>query len=266
MRVYLSHSTTEADVVAAKALSRQLDAMGHEVSQSLDFREDPLAINREMAIQNCDLFVAILTSAYQQTDNNNPELLLARQFDVTRYFLIAESIFNVPQEIRTGLGQVGSFSRDTQGYNDAVVNVLEYYEDTAKPLSDKAKVASAQANTIFITYAQVDRLIAAQLDRLLRKNGLVAYWRNRIKDPVESRRITQTALKAAHVVVAIWSAQGAGALELEQAVSLALRERKRVIPILVGDVDLPLHLNDMAYLRLKDSVLNIEANLLQVLR
>jgi len=273
MRVYLSHSDADADIVAAKAIARQFDMMGHTVSRSLNFSDDPLHVNRDLAIQSCDLFVAILTSSYQQTDDNNPELVLARQYDVTRYFLIAESIFNVPDEIRTGLGQVGSFSRDQQGYTDAVVNVLEYYEDVAAapvaraPRPAKAaQLIPAQDNTIFITYAPSHRLIAAQIDRLLRKNGLVAYWRNRVKDPLESRRITQAALNAANVVIVIWSDDSTGALELEQTISSALRERKTVIPILIDDATLPLHLEGLDHLALGNSVLEIETDLVRVLR
>ena len=278
MRVYLSHAMTEADIAAAKALSRQFDMMGHDVVRSLDFREDLLNLQREIALQHSDLLVVVLTSAYEERGTDHPELALARQYHIPRYFLVAESIMHMPDEIMSGETKVVGFRRDERGYSQAVVNVLDYFEDPHKDhqasdvpshtatLPKEPSTTAQRPYDGMIVFAPDDRIQAAKLERLLRKNGIVSYWQGRGMDEAQAAREEEVAFAQVPLVLAYWSKRVMAADAWHSKVSRAIQAGKRVVIVTADETPLPDALGKCSILALGDQLPAIEAALIALLR
>jgi catechol 2,3-dioxygenase-like lactoylglutathione lyase family enzyme len=258
MRVFISHADSPSDVVAAKAITRQFDMLGHQVRRSLDFYDDPLGMHREIAIQNSDLFVIILTSDYRAGQDDHPDLKVAREYNLQRYFLVAESIFDVPVDVREGQGHVTHLARNEKGYKDAVVNVLDYFEDTE---SARTKQVPTQARVqtpaqIYIAYAPRGRILAAQMDRILRnEHERTVYWQTRTDDAKLARAFAQQALHDAQVVLVIWSDDAEDSIDIDRQVNEAIRQRKTIVLMLQPGVEPPRHLQDFTTIMVLDDLL-----------
>ena len=108
---------------------------------------------------------------------------------------------------------------------------------------------SSKKSQIFISYSRANRTIAEQLTRVLEQQGLSVWVDYKtLKGGSTWEDEVENALRNADIFVTILSKESVNSNWVHAETGYALSLKKRIIPILVEDVRLPLNLSNIQYL------------------
>ena len=107
------------------------------------------------------------------------------------------------------------------------------------------------STAVFISYAREDVRIAEQLAQLLERRGWRVWWDRDLVAGHEFDREIEEQLQSAASVVVLWSAASVGSRWVRSEASAAA-DRGVLVPVIVGDVTMPLQFRMIQAVRLSD--------------
>jgi hypothetical protein len=106
-------------------------------------------------------------------------------------------------------------------------------------------------NSIFVSYASVDRARVEPFVRSLEAHGFDVWWDRDISYGDSYHRVIEQALKGAHCAIVVWSTQSVSSEWVANEASEA-RKRGILVPVLLDEVEPPLEFRHLQSARLLD--------------
>jgi TIR domain len=108
---------------------------------------------------------------------------------------------------------------------------------------------SSKKSQIFISYARSDKVIAEQLTRSFKQQGLSVWLDYESLKPGSSwQDELENALRRADIFVVVLSEDSVKSNWVNAEIGFALGQKKKIVPILVDNVRLPLNLTKLQYI------------------
>jgi predicted nucleotide-binding protein len=270
MRLFLSFAIEDLDFT--RTVADALETAGHSVI--IDMGGIPGGNNWRTevgrAIHHSDWFVVIYSVSHKDSLKRKLEFIFALSNEIPILYVLTEPTEMIGDEVSRvidislnplhNIGKITEFFLNPPSIRRGM-NSWEAAEQAARETQEMMSVHLPER--VFIAYSRKQRTLAKDLHDLLVANGKAVFWDAKLRAGAVWRQMIQKALDDSTHVVVLWTPDAAESDEVEREVSYALAERKRVIPILNGEIPkLPYHLHGLHYVVLEADVKALEKDLI----